>query len=135
MKIFSPTQFSGIRANLTLLAENGIGRAEDVEAAVKRVKTTVLVEEAVQAADFVVEAVAEKLAVKQDLFRKLDALCPSTAILATNTSVMSITEIASTSVDRKRIVGTHFWNPPYLVPLVEVVPGADTIGWGSGRYL
>ena len=70
---------------------------------------------------------AERLDLKQELFRKLDAMCPSGTILATNTSVMSITEIASRAENRGRIVGAHFWNPPYLVPLVEVVPGTDTV--------
>lgn len=117
----------GIRANLTFLAQNGIGSLGDVEPALGRITTTLNLEEAAVGADFVVEAVAERLDLKQELFRKLDAMCPPGTILATNTSVMSITEIASQSEDRRRIVGTHFWNPPYLVPLVEVVPGSDTV--------
>jgi 3-hydroxybutyryl-CoA dehydrogenase len=116
----------GIRANLTLLAENGIGRPEHVEPALGRIKTTLRMEEAAADADLVIEAVAERLDLKQELFRQLDAMCPSATILATNTSVISITEIAARAENRHRIVGTHFWNPPYLVPLVEVVPGADT---------
>jgi 3-hydroxybutyryl-CoA dehydrogenase len=70
--------------------------------------------------------VAERLGLKQEIFRELDAVCPPETILTTNTSVMSITEIGARSENRGRIVGTHFWNPPYLVPLVEVVPGEDT---------
>jgi 3-hydroxybutyryl-CoA dehydrogenase len=115
-----------IRANLTLLAENGIGESDEIDGAVKRIRTTVDFNEAAKGADLVIEAVAEKLDLKQDLFRRLDEICPSDTILATNTSVISITEIASKSHGRNRIVGTHFWNPPYLIPLVEVVPGADT---------
>jgi 3-hydroxybutyryl-CoA dehydrogenase len=117
----------GIRANLAFLAQNGIGAVEDLEPSLSRIKTFLSLEEAAADADFVIEAVAERLDLKQDLFSKLDALCPSKTILATNTSVMSITEIASKSKNRSRIVGTHFWNPPYLVPLVEVVPGNDTV--------
>ncbi len=116
----------GIRANLTLLAGRGIGRLEDVEAALGRVETTLSLEESAADAGLVIEAVAERLDLKQEIFRKLDAFCPSGTILATNTSVISITEIAAKAEKRQRIVGTHFWNPPYLVPLVEVVPGADT---------
>jgi len=56
----------------------------------------------------------------------LDRICPPEVILTTNTSVMSISEIASKAERRERIVGTHFWNPPYLIPLVEVVKGNDT---------
>jgi 3-hydroxybutyryl-CoA dehydrogenase len=116
----------GIRANLTLLAQNGIGRVDDVDAALGRIKTTLRLEEAAADAGLVIEAVAERVDLKQEIFRKLDNLCPAGTILATNTSVISITEIARKAGNRGRIVGTHFWNPPYLVPLVEVVPGADT---------
>jgi 3-hydroxybutyryl-CoA dehydrogenase len=74
----------------------------------------------------VVEAVLEKLDLKQTIFKELDALCPPDTILATNTSVISITEIAQKSNHRGRIVGTHFWNPPYLIPLVEVIRGDES---------
>jgi 3-hydroxybutyryl-CoA dehydrogenase len=63
---------------------------------------------------------------KQDLFASLEKLCRPDAIFATGTSVMSITEIASKARTRHRIVGTHFWNPPYLIPLVEVVKSEYT---------
>lgn len=115
-----------IQNNLALLAENGIVRAEEVEAALGRVKAAKSLEQAVRTAQFVFEAVSENLDIKQNLFEKLDTLCLPDAILATNTSVISITEIAAKAKRRDRIVGTHFWNPPYLIPLVEVVPGRDT---------
>jgi 3-hydroxybutyryl-CoA dehydrogenase len=115
-----------VRANLTLLAKNGIGKNEDIEGVVGRIKTTRDLKEAVSGVQFVIEAVAEQLELKQKLFQDMDSLCSPNAILATNTSVISITEIAARAKDRKRIVGTHFWNPPYLIPLVEVVPGEDT---------
>ncbi len=116
----------GVRSNLTLLAKNGIGKTEDIETAVGRIRTTRDLKEAVSGARFVIEAVAEQLELKQKLFREMDEICSQDAILATNTSVISITEIAARAKGRKRIVGTHFWNPPYLIPLVEVVPGEDT---------
>jgi 3-hydroxybutyryl-CoA dehydrogenase len=115
-----------IRTNLMFLAENGIGEMGAIDDTLSRIKCTLDLGNAAAGADFVVEAVAEKLNVKQDVFRKLDEVCKPETILATNTSVISITEIASASKKRDRIVGTHFWNPPYLIPLVEVVPGADT---------
>jgi len=83
-------------------------------------------ETAAAKAHFVVEAVLEDLDLKQKIFQDLDALCPKKTILATNTSVISITEIAEKSRKRERILGTHFWNPPYLIPLVEVIRGNDT---------
>jgi len=119
----------GMRNDLTFLAERGLGRLEDVEATVALVKTTQDMEEAATDADFVLECVAEDMALKQDTFQKLDQMCGPDAILATNTSVMSPTEIASTSERRERILGTHWWNPPFLIPLVEVVQTEETPQW------
>jgi len=115
-----------IRANLTLLAQNGVGRAEDIEPAMKRIRVTRDLEEAASSAQFIVEAVSEELGLKQRLFQELDDICSPDTILTTNTSVISITEIAAKAARRDRIVGTHFWNPPYLVPLVEVIKGEET---------
>lgn len=115
-----------VRANLTLMAQNGIGRQEDIEPVIERIKTTTDFDEAVSDADFVVEAIFEDLVLKQDFFQRLDTTCPAKAILATNTSVISITEIAQKAKNRGRIVGTHFWNPPHLIPLVEVIKAEET---------
>ena len=115
-----------IRSNLMLMAQNEIGRLEDIEPALARIKTTINLKEAASDAQFVVEAVTENLELKQHVFQELDHICPEETLLATNTSVISITEIAEKARKRHRIVGTHFWNPPYLIPLVEVVRGRDT---------
>ena len=115
-----------VKDNLTRMAERGIVPADASDKALANIKTTLSFEEAAAHADFVIEAVSEKMTLKQEIFSKLDALCRPETVLASNTSVMSITEIASTSKNRGRIVGTHFWNPPYLIPLVEVVQGAET---------
>jgi len=114
-----------ISGNLTYLAENGLFAADKIEDAVGRVRTTTHLGDAVDGADFVVECVFEELALKQEVFEQLDGLCPPETVLCTNTSVMSITEIAAKAKRKERIVGTHFWNPPYLIPLVEVVRTAD----------
>jgi len=114
-----------IAANLTFLAEHGLFAADGVGDAVGRVSTTTDIAEAVAGADVVVECVFEDLALKQEVFARLDALCAPDVILCTNTSVMSITEIAARTGHKERIVGTHFWNPPYLIPLVEVVRTAE----------
>jgi 3-hydroxybutyryl-CoA dehydrogenase len=118
-----------IRANLMLLAKNGIGNKKDIESTIKRVRLTRNLEEAASKAQFVIEAVSEDLGLKQALFQKTDAICPSDTVLTTNTSVISISEIAAKATRKDRIVGTHFWNPPYLVPLVEVVMGEETSPW------
>ncbi len=115
-----------IRSNLLLMSQNGIGTEQDIEPALQSITTTIDLKNAGEGAQFVVEAVAEKLEIKQRIFQELDAVCPSDTILATNTSVISITEIAEKASNRQRIVGTHFWNPPFLIPLVEVIKGRDT---------
>jgi 3-hydroxybutyryl-CoA dehydrogenase len=74
----------------------------------------------------VVEAVAEDLAVKRDLFAELEKVCGETAILATNTSSLSVTEIAAGLTRPERVAGMHFFNPAPVLPLVEVVAGAAT---------
>jgi 3-hydroxybutyryl-CoA dehydrogenase len=80
---------------------------------------------AVAAADVVVEAVAERLPAKQELFAQVDALNPD-ALLATNTSVLPVSQIAARVSRPGRLVGTHWWNPPGLIPVVEVVRGQHT---------
>ena len=115
-----------IRSNLGFLAENGIGTEEDIEPALKNIRTTSDLREAATGARFVVEAVCERLDLKQGLFVKLEQYCSPQTIFATNTSAISITEIAAKVRRRERVVGTHFWNPPYLIPLVEVIGGRHT---------
>lgn len=110
-----------IKANLTVLKERGIITDKDVEGIFSRIKTTEDFEEAVKEADFIIECIPENMEMKQDLFDRVEKFCKENAILATNTSVMSITEIAQKTNNKARVVGTHFWNPPYLIPLVEVV--------------
>jgi 3-hydroxybutyryl-CoA dehydrogenase len=115
-----------IAANLELMADHGILSSEEIPATLERITTTTDMGSAVGGSDLVVEAIVEDLALKQKIFKELDALCPTETILATNTSVISITEIAADTVHPERVVGTHFWNPPYLIPLVEVIRGRHT---------
>ena len=110
-----------IRDNLILLAENDLFPSGEIDDAVSRVSTTTDLDEAADGAQFIVEAVFEELALKQRVFARLDELCPEKTILATNTSVMSVGEIGASTLHRERVIGTHFWNPPFLLPLVEVV--------------
>jgi len=93
----------------------------DDESAVARVHPCVDLTEAVRDADFVVEAVSENLALKQKLFAELELRVRRDAILASNTSVIPITAIMQKLIRRERALGTHWWNPPFLVPLVEVI--------------
>ncbi len=76
--------------------------------------------------DFVIEAVPEKMEIKQAVFRELDAVTPGHAILASNTSALSITEIGETTLRADKVVGFHFFYPASVMPLVEVIVGEDT---------
>ncbi len=115
-----------IRANLAQLAAHGAGDEVAIDAIVARVSLVQNLAEACAGTNVVIEAVSEKMDLKQRIFAELDHLCHPDVILCSNTSVMSITEIASKSQGRERILGTHWWNPPYLVPLVEIVRTVDT---------
>ena len=132
VSLYSRTQqtidkaIENIRANLPALLQGQASVDDEIEEIVSRIETTRNMDEAVAKASIIIESVAENLQVKQDLFKELDQMCPGDVILATNTSVISITAIASMAKNRDRIVGTHFWFPPYLIPLVEVVKGHDT---------
>src|SRR3954471_12040187 len=93
----------------------------DDEKAVERVRPVADMAECVRGADFVVEAVLEDMALKQKLFAEVENHVRPDTILASNTSVMPITKIMQNLARRERALGTHWWNPPYLVPLVEVI--------------
>lgn len=98
----------------------------EVVAALRRVRVCENVAQTVQGAAFVFEAAPEKLALKQALFTEIEASAPAEAILASNTSVMPITAIMRDLRDKGRALGTHWWNPPHVIPLVEVIRTADT---------
>ena len=114
-----------IRANLRDLGDD--------LSAVERVHPTADVAAAVREADYVVEAVLEDLPLKQKLFVEIERNVRPHTILASNTSVIPITQIMADLRDRSRALGTHWWNPPYLVPLVEVIgtqwTSLDAIDW------
>jgi len=93
----------------------------DDPTAVERVRPVPDLADAVRDADYVVEAVQEDLGVKQKLFVEIERHVKAQTILASNTSVIPITRIMEGLRDRSRALGTHWWNPPYLVPLVEVI--------------
>ncbi len=100
--------------------EKGRLTAEERDAALARLTTTTGVND-LAGCDLVVEAVVEELDVKQALFRELDAVVGEDAVLATNTSALSVTAIAEATARPERVVGMHFFNPAPVLPLVEVV--------------
>jgi 3-hydroxybutyryl-CoA dehydrogenase len=104
------------------LVENDLADAARAQAARARLATSTDPEGAARSAQLFVESIAEDLLIKQDYFARLDRAAPET-ILCSNTSGISITEIAAKCARPERVFTTHFWNPPYLMPLVEVVIG------------
>ncbi|MFP3153878.1 3-hydroxyacyl-CoA dehydrogenase family protein [Lachnospiraceae bacterium ZAX-1] len=112
----------GIKELFTQLQERGILTSEEVAGRLERISfTTNFDDDCFASADFVVECVFEDMEIKQNLFAQLEGKCRRDTIFATNTSVMSPTEISAKIKYKERLVGTHFWNPAYLIPLVEVV--------------
>jgi 3-hydroxybutyryl-CoA dehydrogenase len=117
---------SSIRANLERAVAKGKMSKEEAEAVLGRIETTLDLEKAGGEADFVVEAVVEKMNVKREVFSRLDRACKSHTILASNTSTLSITEMASVTQRPDRVAGMHFFNPAPIMRLVEVIAGAET---------
>jgi 3-hydroxybutyryl-CoA dehydrogenase len=108
------------------LLEAGLRKTGDAEDDRRRVTTTLNLEEACQGVDLLVEAISEDLDLKKEMFRKFEILCPPDAILATNTSGLSVSAIAAATGKADRVAGMHFWNPPHIIPLVEVTRGDET---------
>jgi 3-hydroxybutyryl-CoA dehydrogenase len=94
---------------------------ERIAKILKKIEITSTIETAVNEAEFVFEAAPEKLDLKREIFAEIETYAPETCILASNTSVMPITKIMSELRLKSRAVGTHWWNPPHMIPLVEVV--------------
>ncbi len=110
--------------------EDGVRRGKVAEAARDAARAALAaapdLEAAARQADLVVEAAPERIELKKDLFAKLSRLCPPEAILATNTSSLSITAIASAATNPGRVIGLHFFNPPHIMKLLEVVVAGQT---------
>ncbi len=116
---------SAVRASLDRFAAKGTIAPADVDAALGRITGTTDLD-AVAEADVVVEAVFERLDVKQEVFRRLDALCRPEAVLGTNTSAIPVTQIAAVTGRPESVVGVHFFSPVPMMKLVELVRGLKT---------
>ncbi|MBQ1032851.1 3-hydroxyacyl-CoA dehydrogenase family protein [Micromonospora sp. C97] len=115
----------GIRKSLEKFAEKGKIEASEVEATLARITPTTDLEAAADA-DIVVEAVFERLEIKHEVFRALDKICKSDAVLATNTSAIPVTQIAAVTERPEAVVGTHFFSPVPMMQLCELVRGYKT---------
>ncbi len=115
-----------IRSNLERQIKKGTITDDQKKQTIGRIRTTLSLEEACMEADLLVEAATEDTAIKKDLFRKFDQLTKWNAILASNTSSISITELAAVTSRPDKVIGMHFMNPPPLMKLVEVIRGLST---------
>jgi 3-hydroxybutyryl-CoA dehydrogenase len=114
------------RAQARLLQENEIVDPARAARAAELLDASTDFDAAIAAAGLVIESGPENMSWKQELFARMDALARPEAILATNTSGLSVTAIASACSRPERVLTTHFWNPPHLMPLVEIVKGEKT---------
>ena len=117
---------SEIRGNLDKAVELGKVKKEDADAAFGRLEYAGSVEEAARAADLVIEAVPEEIESKVEIFTLLDKICRPATIIASNTSSLSITEIASVTYRAKKCLGMHFFNPVHKMKLLEIVRALET---------
>jgi 3-hydroxybutyryl-CoA dehydrogenase len=132
MKGYNPTMYGRteqslergrkrIRGSLEELIDANVYGQSEADAIGKRIRTTTSVEQAVTGSDLVVEAVAEDLELKQSFFEQFDAAAPRSALLASSTSGLSPNDLGKGVKYKERVMVAHFWNPPHLVPLVELV--------------
>lgn len=115
-----------IKATMETYKENDLIKDEEIPEILGRIKGCTTLEEAAENADFVIESIAEDLDVKREVWAKIENLTGPETIFATNTSGLSPTAIAEALVRKDKFLVAHFWNPPHLVPLVEIVPGKYT---------
>ncbi len=123
---FVDSGVSMIRESLQRFVKKGQLTEADLDATLARIHPTLDLKEAVANADLIIEAVPENLELKKATFREVDSYAPSHAIIASNTSSVSITEMASATKRPERVCGMHFFNPPQLMKLIEVIRGAKT---------
>jgi len=132
VKIFGRTRESADRgmrsvtAAVNLLVEGDCITDEEGASVLKQVSQTTNLEGAVADADLVTESIVEDLEIKQDLFARVERMCPGHTLLTSNTSGLPCIQLASVLDRPQRFAVTHYWNPPHLMPLVEVVKGEKT---------
>ncbi len=123
---FLEKAMSGIQASLgKLVSKNRIEETE-AKAILERITPTLNDEEALQGADFVIEAVFEDIEIKREAFALMDRLCPPHAVLASNTSQFSITALSASTQRADKVIGMHWFLPPVIMRLIEIVQGEDT---------
>jgi len=120
------TALDRVKRSLQKLAEKGKISQDEIEGTLSMITGTIDMEEVAKEADFIIEAIPERLDAKKELFKQFDKVCKEEAIFATNTSTLSITEIASATERPEKVIGMHFFNPVPLMNIVEIVKGLLT---------
>ena len=118
--------FRRIREPLMKRVERGKMTTAEVDAMVSKIHGTVDIQEALHGAQFVIEAVFEKMEVKREVYSEMDRIAAPEVVFASNTSSLSITEMANVTKRSDRVVGMHFFNPAPVMKLVEVIRGSET---------
>lgn len=115
-----------IADNFKVFLELNLAKPEHIDRCLDRIKLCRSIEALGQGPQFIIEAIVEDLKVKRNTYTELERFASPDTILSSNTSAISITEISEALKIRGRFLGTHFWNPPHVLPCVEVIKGADT---------
>ena len=118
--------YNRIKTSLEMLSENDLISRDEIHSVLSRITTTTNLERVVRDADFVTEAVVEDIEIKRKLFNQLDLLCPPRTVLASNSSSLLISDFASGTKRQDKVVLTHWFNPPHIVPTVEIIKGQKT---------
>lgn len=127
--------YKNIEIQLNLVAKNGLIDAATVGAALGNIRLCDKLADCAGDADLAVEAIPEKIELKESLFRQLEDMCPPKTIFATNTSGISINALAKGVKRKDRLIGTHFFMPAHLIPLVEVICGDETSAETAGTVM
>jgi 3-hydroxybutyryl-CoA dehydrogenase len=126
----SPHSLEKARASIEKIVRQSVdlgkASASDASAIIQRLITTTALDQALEGSDFVIEAAPERIDLKIALLGDIDRLAPSHAIIATNTSALSITELAGSTRSPERVAGMHFFNPVHKMKLVEIVRALET---------
>ena len=120
------TALTRIHANFDMMAKENMCNPNQGDLALKHIHTETDLAKAVSKADVVIEAMTENLDIKLPLYKKLDTLCPKHTLLASNSSSYMPSKMAAATQRPDKVIGTHYFNPPFLIPLVEIIKSAQT---------
>lgn len=115
-----------IASNFKVFIELGLAKPADVASCLDRITLCPTIEGLCKGPQYIIEAILEDLKIKRETYAELERFAPPDTIFSSNTSAISITEISEALEHKGRFLGTHFWNPPHILPCVEVVKGAHT---------